>query len=242
MIQSLLTQPYQRGSSKLRGNHIPCKVIDLGFIDYLASLEIQQNTLKHIKHKESVDSLFFCEHPSTITVGRTAKKDSVLIPETELRRSDIRKYDVDRGGDVTYHGPGQLVVYPVFDLSNYKKDLRWYLNNLEDVIIEVLGFFGIGGVREESLRGVWVSGKKIASIGIAVRNWITYHGLALNVAADLRYFSYIKPCGLDVTMTSMEQLIKRKIDTTLIKQVFIDVLAKKFNLSIIREGRSDDRG
>ncbi|MFC1703436.1 lipoyl(octanoyl) transferase LipB [Candidatus Omnitrophota bacterium] len=237
MTQSLLTQPYQRGSPKLHEKSIRCRLIDLGLIDYGASFSLQKELLASIKNKTSLDALIFCEHPHTFTLGRLSKKDNILCGEEGIKKRGISVNRVDRGGEVTYHGPGQLVVYPIFNLSHYKKDLKFYLDTLENVIIATLLKCNVHAEKRPSFRGAWIDGKKIASIGIAVHHWITCHGLALNVNTDLSYFSMIRPCGLDITMTSIESVLGNTNDISKVKQVMLDNFVKSFNLEIMEGGK-----
>ncbi len=228
-------QPCLKESSKPPANQIQCKVIDLGLVDYLSSYKVQREILNQVKNKATTNTILLCEHLPVITLGRLANKKNVLIPRNDILKKGIQLVNSDRGGDTTFHGPGQLVAYPILDLKSLKmKDLKKYLYTLENIIINVLSRFNIKGCKENSLTGVWAERKKIASIGISVRNWITYHGLALNVNTDLSYFSMIKPCGLDTKITSMSEIIGRNIETKEVKQIFIDTLAKFFNLCIIK--------
>ena len=148
--------------------------------------------------------MLLLEHPPVITLGRTARREHLLADDDELRRRGIELHETGRGGEITYHGPGQLVGYPIVDLNCYGKDLHRYLRQLEEILIRTLADFGLSGAALPGKTGVWVEGRKIASIGIAVRRWISYHGFAMNIDNDLTDFAAIIPCGLPgVTMTSM---------------------------------------
>jgi lipoate-protein ligase B len=150
------------------------------------------------------DVLLLVEHPPVITLGRSAKAQHVLASSDRLRERGVDLYEVERGGDVTFHGPGQLVGYPIVDLRRHKQDLHWYLRQLEQTLIVALATLGIDATRNVGLTGVWTQGRKIASIGVHARDWVTWHGFALNVTTDLRYFSLMIPCGIEaVTMTSV---------------------------------------
>ena len=152
------------------------------------------------------DTLLLLEHPPVITLGRSWKPSSLPIDPEALRARGIEVFDIERGGDVTYHGPGQLVGYPILDLQQHQPDLHWYLRQLEDMLIGALGSLGIAAGRRASYTGVWTGGRKIASIGVHVRQWVTWHGFALNVTTDLSPFSLIVPCGIpDVVMTSVKK-------------------------------------
>jgi lipoate-protein ligase B len=146
------------------------------------------------------------EHPHTITLGRNGRMENLLAADAALRAAGIRFEETDRGGDITYHGPGQVVGYPIVDLREWKRDVVAYVRGLEQVMIDALQDFGIGGGRSEGHTGVWVEGAKIAAIGVHISRWITSHGFALNVNTDLRFFQYIVPCGLTRPVTSMAQL------------------------------------
>ena len=177
---------------------------DLGLIGYDEAYRCQQKCVAKLSQGEEA-RVILCEHPPVLTLGRLSDRKNILVNEEELRRRGVLVRSIDRGGDVTLHAPGQLVVYPVIDLNQYGRDLHKHLHHLEEVAIALLDGFGILGQRHPAQTGVWVKHKKIASIGIGVRRWITYHGLAINVNTDLSLFSLIRPCGLDVQMTSMAQ-------------------------------------
>jgi lipoate-protein ligase B len=198
------------------------QVYDLGLIEFRPAGEFQRQLVQKIKEGRAGHSLILCRHRPVITFGRSANRANILATSEELNAKGIELAETERGGDVTYHGPGQLTVYPVFDLNNIKKDIHLFLRNLEGRITSVLEILGIPAVRREGLTGAWVGKKKIASIGIAVKNWITYHGFALNVwEDDLRNFSLIRPCGMDIIMTSIESESKRLIPMTRIKDILI---------------------
>jgi lipoyl(octanoyl) transferase len=152
------------------------------------------------------DVLLLVEHPPVITLGRGFQPQNLPIQRDALERRGIEVHEIDRGGDVTFHGPGQLVGYPIFDLGGHRRDLHWFLRQMEEALIGALAGFGIPGERTAGYTGVWTQGRKIASIGIHVRQWVTWHGFALNVTTDLSYFDLIVPCGIpDVTMTSIQR-------------------------------------
>ncbi|MBM3252588.1 MAG: lipoyl(octanoyl) transferase LipB, partial [Candidatus Omnitrophica bacterium] len=193
-----------------------------------------------IRYFGSLDTIILCQHRNTFTQGRSSKNNNILISQLEIERLGIDFYAVDRGGDITYHGPGQLVVYPIFDLARYKKDLKYFLTQLEDIIIRFLRMYNISCERKCGFTGVWVGDKKIASIGIAVKKWIAYHGIAININPDLRYFSYIKPCGLDIKMTSAAEVLNReiRIDQGL-KQNLLDKFKEVFPINFIERGNDE---
>ncbi len=179
--------------------------VNLGCRDYGDVLALQRDLCQARLHGEAdSDVLLLVEHPDVITLGRGTKPSSLTHDPSALRRLGYQVHEIERGGDVTYHGPGQLVGYPVLDLRHHREDLHWYLRQLEAVLIDVLAVFDVPGERVAGLTGVWTQGKKIASIGIHVKQWVTFHGFALNVTTDLSRFESIVPCGIDgVVMTSI---------------------------------------
>ena len=190
----------------------PLLVTSLGTRSYADALEIQRAAAQaRIEGSLADDLLLLVEHPPVITTGRTSKAAHLLLGPDALAARGVELFDVERGGDVTFHGPGQLVGYPIVDLRHHKEDLHWYLRQLEAALIRALAAFDIRGERAEGLTGVWTSGRKIASIGIHARQWVTWHGFALNVTTDLSFFDMLVPCGIaDVTMTSVEQELLRR--------------------------------
>jgi len=183
-----------------------CRVRELGRIDYAAALAMQGDLVARRKLGQVGDQLLLLEHPHTITMGRNGNPENLLAHEDVLARAGIRYHATDRGGDVTYHGPGQLVGYPILDLREWKRDVGAYVRAIEQVIVDTLADFGIAAGRIPRLTGVWVDGRKIAAIGVHISRWVTSHGFALNVSTDLSYFQYIVPCGLPMPVTSMAQL------------------------------------
>lgn len=190
----------------------PLLVHDLGSTPYGEALD-QQRALcqRRVSGDLREDVLLFVEHPPVYTLGRGTQSSSLPASADELRRSGAEVFEIERGGDVTFHGPGQLVGYPILDLSHHRQDLHWYLRTLEASLIDALLTFGLEAERNEGLTGVWLQGRKIASIGVHVKRWVTFHGFALNVTTDLGWFDAIVPCGIqNVTMTS----IARELGTT----------------------------
>jgi lipoyl(octanoyl) transferase len=186
-------------------------VRDLGRRGYAEVLDLQRRLCRRRMEGElAEDVLLLVEHEPVVTLGRGTRAPSLPLPRVELERRGIGVFEVERGGDVTFHGPGQLVGYPILDLREHRKDLHWYLRHLEKALMEALAALGIEGARNPGLTGVWIRGRKIASIGIHVKQWVTYHGFALNVNTDLAYFDLIIPCGIqDVVMTSVAQELGR---------------------------------
>ena len=183
-----------------------CCVRQLGRIGYGPALELQQQLIAGRKQGTVPDQLLLLEHPHVITLGRNGQLANVLASEEILDRAGISFFPTDRGGDVTYHGPGQLVAYPILDLREWKRDVRAYVHAVEQTIIDTLADYGIAAGRDAEHIGVWVGERKIAAIGVHISRWVTSHGLALNVNTDLSYFQYIVPCGLTKPVTSMAQL------------------------------------
>ena len=183
----------------------PLEVLDLGRMRYADALVYQRRLVDERKRGEGVDTLLFVEHPHVVTMGRNGKEHNVLASREVLARTGIDYFETDRGGDVTYHGPGQLVGYPILDLREWKRDVHAYFNGVERCLIAALDAFGIQAQRipEKGYEGVWVRGEKIAAIGIHISRWITSHGFALNVETDLNYFKYIVPCGLTKPVCSL---------------------------------------
>jgi lipoyl(octanoyl) transferase len=180
-------------------------VQDLGLRPYAEVLELQRALAqRRLSGKLKDDLLLLVEHEPVVTLGRGTQPRSLPLSAAELARRGVQQFEVERGGDVTFHGPGQLVGYPILDLRQHREDLHWYLRTLEDALIAGLDELGIEAGRNPGLTGVWTRGRKIGSIGIHVKQWVTFHGFALNVNTDLSYFELIVPCGIrDVVMTSV---------------------------------------
>ena len=179
----------------------------LGTVPYAIALDFQRDLARRrISGELDEDVLLLLEHPPVVTLGRTAKQDHLTASPERLRTRGVEVYEVERGGDVTFHGPGQLVGYPIFDLKRHRRDLHWYLRQVEQALIVALAEAGIEAERNAGYTGVWTRGRKIASIGVHARDWVTWHGFALNVATDLSFFDLIVPCGIpQVQMTSVHQ-------------------------------------
>lgn len=172
---------------------------------YGEALELQRSIARdRISGTIPQDVLLLLEHPPVVTLGRGAKEKHLVASPEFLQSKGVELFEVERGGDVTFHGPGQLVGYPIIDLKRHRQDLHWYLRTIEQALINTLEDYGIPGERNTAYTGVWTRGKKIASIGVHARDWVTWHGFALNVTTDLSYFDLIIPCGIDgVVMTSV---------------------------------------
>jgi lipoate-protein ligase B len=187
-------------------------IIDLGFLEYGKAWELQHQLWSKRVEEELPDLLLILEHPHVITLGRRGNRSHLLTSPEVLEAMKIPIFHVERGGDVTYHGPGQIVVYPVLGLKEYGYRLIRYIGQLEEVILQVLRDFGIQGKRDPVNRGVWVDEEKIASVGVAIKRWVSFHGFSLNYETDLKYFDLINPCGLEgKKMTSMAKILEERI-------------------------------
>ena len=216
---------------------------ELGRRAYAEVLELQRNLCRQrIAGEISDDLLLLVEHEPVITLGRGTRPGSLPLAPAELERRRIPVFEVERGGDVTFHGPGQLVGYPIVDLRQHREDLHWYLRRLEAALICALGRLGVDAGLNPGLTGVWTEGRKIASIGIHVKQWVTFHGFALNVNTDLSYFDLIVPCGIrDVTMTSVSRELSRNESGVLweeTRHAVIAGMAQAFQLEPIENATS----
>lgn len=203
------------------------KIIDLGFLDYKNSWNYQKELQKKVLIGDCSDSIIFVEHDSVYTFGKNSDKSNLLVSKD----SKIKIYETERGGEITYHGPGQIVCYPILNLKNFKKSVTWYMRALEEVIIETLKLFNIKATRKDGLTGVWVKDEKIGAQGVRMTKWVTMHGFALNVNTDLRFFNDIIPCGIkDFGVTSIEKIIGKEQDLSLVKEHILISFAKVFNI------------
>lgn len=204
------------------------KVVNFDLVEYREGLKLQK-LYEEKSLNSKTDFLLILEHYPVITIGRSGKKSNVLINEKELKDKGILVYHTDRGGDATYHGPGQLVGYPIFNLGFYKKDVKWYVQSLEEILIRTLNEYEIKAEMIPKLIGVWVNSKKIASIGVRIQKWITSHGFALNVNNNLTPFSYMIPCGIkDVEITSMKEILNREVDMGNLKEIIVEKFKEIF--------------
>jgi lipoate-protein ligase B len=199
------------------------KVFDLGLVDFQKAWQFQKEIFKDVKTGSFISALILCQHYPVITLGRQALRENIKISEQVLKNRGIKISEIERGGDVTYHGPGQIIAYPVFNLNYLKKDIHLFLRQLEEIVIDFLSDFGIKGQRYAGLTGVWVDTQKIASIGIAIRNWITFHGVSINIKKDdLENFRFIRPCGMDIEMVALEEILDRELDIDSLKASLIN--------------------
>ena len=202
-------------------------MIDLGFLDYKNSWNYQKELQKKVLIGDCSDSIIFVEHDSVYTFGKNSDKSNLLVSKD----SKIKIYETERGGEITYHGPGQIVCYPILNLKNFKQSVTWYMRALEEVIIETLKLFKIKATRKDGLTGVWVKDEKIGAQGVRMTKWVTMHGFALNVNTDLRFFNDIIPCGIkDFGVTSIEKIIGKEQDLSLVKEHILISFAKVFNI------------
>lgn len=201
---------------------------DLGLIDYQNAWDIQRKYVDDVISGRIHHALLLCEHPPVLTLGRLADPGHILFNEDILKDRGINVISVDRGGEVTLHAPGQLILYPILNLDGLGRDLHRYLYQLEQVGIDFLKLFGIVGKRVSGKTGVWIDDKKIMSIGIGVRKWVSFHGLGINIHTDLSLFRLIRPCGLDVDMTSLDRQIQDVPDMVKVKNIITDIFKKEF--------------
>lgn len=179
----------------------------LGRADYARTYALQQQLQRMRQDGEIGDVVITVEHNPVFTIGRSGSRTNIRVSEQERERSGIPVYEIDRGGDITYHGPGQLVCYPIIDLRGYRRDIKWYIASLEQGMIDLCADLGVAAKRRAGYPGVWVGERKIASIGVSVRHWVTMHGLAFNVDVNREHFAMIDPCGLPIEMASLVDLV-----------------------------------
>jgi lipoate-protein ligase B len=219
-----------------------CSVYQLGQAGYEEVYQLQTDLLDLRLTDGIGDTLLLVEHLPAITIGKSGKVENILASQVELSERGISLFFVDRGGDVTYHGPGQMVVYPIIDLKQRGKDLHQYVYDLEEVIIRTLSDFGIDAARDNSHRGVWVTGREMAAIGLRVRRWVTMHGFALNVNTDLDPFSLINPCGFcDRGATSMAVVLAQEIPMTAVSDRILSRFSEVFNAQMKLRNDSSNR-
>jgi len=216
------------------------RVYDINRIGYHEALALQRNAVTALQDGGGEEKLFLLEHGHVVTKGRNAT-DSALVATPELLAArDVLLVESDRGGDITYHGPGQLVGYPIVALEEGRRDIRRYVHDLEGAVIKTLADFDLEATRDTGNRGVWIDGRKIASLGIRIARWVTSHGFALNVTTDLDYFSLIVPCGIaDCTMTTMTQELGHDVNMDEVKQVFVRHFSATFGRTPLWDGAEE---
>ena len=200
-------------------------ILNLGVKPYKEVWDLQKELVEKRQNGQINDTLILVEHEPVYTLGKNADENHILQHSPQ----DVKTYHIERGGDVTFHGPGQLVGYPILDLHNYKKSISWYMRSLEQLIIDTLAEYGITAERKVGLTGVWVGDEKIAALGVRVTRWVTMHGFALNVTPDLIYYSSIIPCGIfEYGVTSMAKLVTNEITVNSVKRVLTKMFMNQF--------------
>ena len=235
-------------------------VVDLGLVEYSAAWALQRRLVAARKSEAIPDVLLFCEHPHVITLGRSGKISNLRAPDEMLRRMGVSFFETNRGGDITYHGPGQIVGYPILNLGEIRRDVAWYVRSLEEAMIRATADFGVGSGRVAGRTGVWVDvpavsaaginnkdvadvpeqkeDEKLAAIGVHFSRWVTSHGFAYNVSTDLRYFDLIVPCGIaGKKATSLEKLLGRQVETGDVAPRIAAHLGEIFGLNLRTAGR-----
>jgi lipoyl(octanoyl) transferase len=232
-----------------------CLTVDLGLIGYAEACALQKRTVAARKADALEDVLLLCEHPHVITQGRNGKREHLLASENVLRQKGVAFYETSRGGDVTYHGPGQIVGYPILNLAAIRRDVVWYVRMLEEVMIRASSDFGVLATREAGKTGIWAGrdknspqsaqrsqsgAEKLGAIGVHISRWVTSHGFAYNVSTDLRFFDLIVPCGIaDRKATSLEKLLSRKVDSPEIAARLKSHFGQVFGLEMQAATRED---
>ena len=213
-----------------------CEARYLGRVAYAEAHELQESLVARRKAEDIPDTLLLLEHPHVITLGRSSNRANVIASEVERTNLSVELFETGRGGDVTYHGPGQLVGYPIMNLAPDRCDIRKYVRDLEEVLIRTAAEFGVKAERISGLTGIWVDGAKLAAIGVRISRWVTMHGFAFNVTTDLSYFQLIVPCGLsDRTVTSLEKLLDKKIDLAHVARSVANHFGEVFERKIERK-------
>jgi len=198
-------------------------IVDLGRMDYKSAWDFQKEFHNKVLIGKETDTLFLVEHEPVYTLGKNANNNNL----PKKANSNVKVFNVERGGDITYHGPGQLVGYPILDLHNYQKNISWFMRTLESILIETLSSFDIHANQKEGLTGVWVGDEKIGAQGVRISRWVTMHGFSLNVNTDLSYFDSIVPCGIvNCGITSMKKLLGKPQDMDLVKKSTVNAFNK----------------
>lgn len=221
-----------------------CWVIDRGLIAYGSACELQRDLIEARKAGAIPDVLLFCEHPHVLTLGRNGRREHLLAEETALSRANVEFHWTDRGGDITYHGPGQIVGYPIVDLAGHRRDVRWYVDQLEELMIRTTADFGLVARRVEGQHGVWIDTagglEKLGALGVHLSRWVTSHGFAYNVSTDLSYFGWIVPCGIaGKRATSLERALGRTVPIADVRERLTAHFASVFSREMVRLSRED---
>jgi lipoyl(octanoyl) transferase len=219
-------------------------VVDLGLISYAAASELQRLVVEARKARAIPDVLLFCEHPHVITLGRNGKQEHLRAGDRLLRQLNVEFHSTDRGGDVTYHGPGQIVCYPILDLGEHRRDIRWYVEQLEEIMIRASADFGVAAKRVEGQHGVWTDTlageEKLGALGVHLSRWVTSHGFAYNVSTDLSYFDLIVPCGIaGKRVTSLERALGRAVSKEEVRGRLAQHFGEIFHRDIQQISRED---
>jgi lipoyl(octanoyl) transferase len=211
----------------------------LGLVEYAAALELQRGRVAQRKAGAIPDTLLLLEHPHVYTLGRNARQENMLVSEEFLASRGAKVFHTDRGGDVTYHGPGQLVGYPILDLTRHRRDISWYMRSLEEVFIRTARDYGIEAGRSEGAAGVWVGNDKLTAMGVHLSRWVTSHGFALNVNTDLRFFEWIVPCGLQGKgVTSLAKLLGHPVEMEEVAERVVEHFGAVFGLEVLADQHS----
>ncbi|HMD83215.1 MAG TPA: lipoyl(octanoyl) transferase LipB [Terriglobia bacterium] len=220
-----------------------CNLEQLGLVDYASALELQRERVAERKAGAIPDALLLLEHPHVYTLGRNGRQENILVSAEWLASRGAQVVHTDRGGDVTYHGPGQLVGYPILDLTQHRRDISWYMRSLEEVFIRTARDYGIEAGRSEGAAGVWVGNDKLVAMGVHLSRWITSHGFALNVNTDLRYFEWIVPCGLQGKgVTSLARLLGRTVKMEEVAEKVVEHFGAVFGLEVLASRQSKVEG
>ena len=215
------------------------QVEQLGLVDYASALALQKEKVEQRKAGTVPDTLLLLEHPHVYTLGRNASEINMLVSAEWLASRGAQVFRTDRGGDVTYHGPGQLVGYPILDLTQHRRDVSWYMRSLEEVFIRTAREFGIEAGRSEGAAGVWVGNDKLVAMGVHLSRWITSHGFAMNVNTDLRYFEWIVPCGLHGKgVTSLAKLLGHPVAMEMVTKRVVACFGEVFGIEVVESLRS----
>lgn len=221
-----------------------CWVVELGLVPYAQACALQSRAVAARKLGAIPDVLLLCEHPHVITLGRNGKREHLKAGERVLAQMNVEYRSTDRGGDITYHGPGQIVGYPILDLVEHRKDVRWYVEQLEETMIRATSDFGISATRSEVNHGIWVDtpagSEKLAALGVHLSRWVTSHGFAYNVATNLNYFDLIVPCGISgKRATSLERLLNRAVDGSEVAPHLVARFGEVFDRTMVAVTRAE---
>lgn len=221
-----------------------CWVVELGLVPYAQACELQAGVVAARKRGDVPDVLLLCEHPHVITLGRNGRREHLKAGERVLAQMNVEFHLTDRGGDITYHGPGQIVGYPILDLAAHKKDVRWYVEQLEETMIRASAGFGITAKRFEDKHGIWVDTptgeQKLAAVGVHLSRWVTSHGFAYNASTDLNYFDLIVPCGISGKRpTSLERLLNRALSRSEVSAALTGQFGEVFDLEMVPTTREE---